>query len=203
LFDRGIQKRDTYDWINGHPGHYFVTRHTGQSYKVDKVNSRVKGRKAGELVLISDEVIHFETKKKKYETKYRLVKAVSREKKTEYRFLTNVFTMNAVEICDLYKQRWEIETFFKFIKQQMNFAHLLSRSENGVRAMMYMTMIASILISIYKKINAIKGWEVAKLYFVQEVEIYILKTFFDEIAHLLGYSKTGYSSPNSRSPTNF
>lgn len=196
LFDRGIQKRDTYDEINRTPNRHFITRLSTQHYKVDKINSRIKGRKAGKLTLISDEVIHFETKTEKRETEYRLIKAVNPETKTEYRFLTNILFLNAVEICALYKQRWEIETFFKFIKQQMSFSHLLSRSENGVKTTMYMTMIASILIAIYKKVNKITGWTISKIYFMQELEIYIIKTFFEELAPVFGYSKTGLSEAN-------
>lgn len=53
---------------------------------------------------------------------------------------------------------------------QLNFRHLLSRSENGIKVVMYFTMIAAILLTLYKKLNAIVGWTVAKIMFMDELE---------------------------------
>lgn len=78
-------------------------------------------------------------------------------------------------ITTWYKQRWEIETFFKFIKQHLNAKHLVSRDENGIKVMVYMTMILAILIIAYKKINRLKGFKIAKLKFELELENDIIK----------------------------
>jgi hypothetical protein len=189
LFDRGIQSRDTMDEIHEQKETFFVTRHSSQSYKVDKIHSKVKGRKAGELILQSDEEIHFESTKEKRDKTYRLVTAIHPETKKEYQFLTDILFLNAGEICDLYKQRWEIETFFKFIKQQLNFSHFVSRSLNGIAIMMYMTLIAAILIAIYKKINKVETWGSAKHWFIQELEANVLEIFFPFFAPRWGYVK--------------
>lgn len=66
--------------------------------------------------------------------------------------------------------------FFKFIKQHLNVKHLVSRDENGLKVMIYMTMILAILIIAYKKINNIKGFKIAKLKFELELENDIIKT---------------------------
>jgi IS4 transposase len=79
-------------------------------------------------------------------------------------------------IAELYKQRWEIESFFKFIKQHLGVKHLVSRDENGIKVMIYMTMIVSVLILAYKKINKIKGFKIARLRFEIELENEIIKT---------------------------
>jgi len=97
------------------------------------------------------------------------------------KFLTNVLFLSAVEIAELYKSRWEIETFFKFIKQEMNFSHLLSRSENGIKVIMYLTMIAAILLTLYKKMNRIVGWAVAKILFMDELDKDMEKDWQDEM----------------------
>ena len=76
---------------------------------------------------------------------------------TQKTVITNVKFLTACEVADLYKSRWEIETFFKFIKQELNFKHLLSRTENGIKVVMYLTMIAAILLTLYKKVNNIIG----------------------------------------------
>mgnify|MGYP000198951307 FL=1 len=55
------------------------------------------------------------------------------------RLITINADYSATEIAELYKRRWEIEVFFKFIKQHLDFSHLLSRNENGMKVEMYMT----------------------------------------------------------------
>lgn len=193
IFDRGVQKRDTFRWIDEALKSFFITRLSSQHFKVDKVFKQIKGRKAGQLILISDEIIHFANSKDKdkSETKkqYRLVTAFNPKTKEEYQFLTNIYFLNAVEICQLYKSRWEIETFFKFIKQNLSFSHLLSRTRNGIEIQMYMTMIAAILIAIYKKINKVEGWIIAKMRMMQELELNIIEIFFEDILPMFPNSK--------------
>ena len=90
-------------------------------------------------------------------------------------FLTNLQELTAAEVTEVYKKRWEIEVFFKFLKQEMSFSHLVSRTENGIKVMLYMTMIAAMLVLIYQKTNEIKGYKLAKLQFVNELEFSLIK----------------------------
>ena len=76
--------------------------------------------------------------------------------------------------CVCHAPRQEIEVFFKFIKQHLNFSHLLNRSENGIKIVMYITMIVSILLEHYKTINNIKGYKIAKKKFAQDLETDII-----------------------------
>jgi Transposase DDE domain len=63
------------------------------------------------------------------------------------------------EVAELYRSRWEIEVFFKFLKQHLGYAHLTSRSENGIRVMIYMCMIAALLMIWYRNYTGIdRGW---------------------------------------------
>ena len=55
--------------------------------------------------------------------------------------------------------------------------------------MMYMTMIAAILVAIYKKINKIESWTIAKMRFFQEMEMNIIETFFEELVSMFINSK--------------
>ncbi len=65
--------------------------------------------------------------------------------------------------------------FFKFIKQHLHFKHFLNYSENGIKVIMYMTMIVAILILIYKKTNEIKSYKIAKYEFTEELNMEIIK----------------------------
>lgn len=62
------------------------------------------------------------------------------------RLLTNDLDAEAEEIAELYKERWQIELFFKWIKQNMEIRHFLGRSENAVRIQIYVALIAYLLL---------------------------------------------------------
>ncbi len=91
-------------------------------------------------------------------------------------FITNLMDEDAYVIAEWYKQRWEIEVFFKFIKQHLHASHLVSRTENGMKVMIYMTMITAVLLLAYKKINRMKGYKIMKLKFETELETDIIRT---------------------------
>ncbi|WP_269777908.1 transposase [Ursidibacter maritimus] len=90
-------------------------------------------------------------------------------------FLTNNKTYRALEIAELYKKRWEIEVFFNFLKQNLNFSHLLSHHYNGMQVEMYMALISAILILVYKKENNLSGYKITKLKMALELESLLIK----------------------------
>lgn len=100
-------------------------------------------------------------REEKVETCFRLVVIKNEKKDKEFWFLTNEFELSAKEIADYYRKRWDIEVFFRFLKQELNLSHLVSMNKNGIEVMIYMTMIASMLLLIYKKVNDL-GYKTAK-----------------------------------------
>ena len=62
------------------------------------------------------------------------------------RIVTNDLDAPAAEIADLYKQRWQIELFFKWIKQNLKIRHFLGVSENAVRIQIFVALIAYLLL---------------------------------------------------------
>src|SRR5262249_25521256 len=74
------------------------------------------------------------------------------------------------EVLELYRRRWEIETFFKFLKQHLSYAHLVSRNENGIRVMIWMTLITALLLIWYKAQSGIdRGWRSVKFWLAEDV----------------------------------
>lgn len=73
----------------------------------------------------------------------------------EMLLITNCMDLSASEIAGIYRRRWDIEVFFRFIKQELNFSHFLSLNENGIQIILYMTMITAMLVMIYKRKNEI------------------------------------------------
>lgn len=103
--------------------------------------------------------IHY--REEKVETDFRLVVIKKEKENKEFWFLTNEFELSAKEIADYYRKRWDIEVFFRFLKQELNLSHLVSMNKNGIEVMIYMTMIAAMLLLIYKKVNDL-GFKTAK-----------------------------------------
>src|SRR5437868_3606855 len=64
------------------------------------------------------------------------------------RIFTNDLTASAQEISDLYKRRWEIELFFRWIKQTLKIGHFLGTSENAVRTQIAVALIAFLLLRL-------------------------------------------------------
>ncbi|WP_317040116.1 transposase [Pedobacter rhizosphaerae] len=89
--------------------------------------------------------------------------------------MTNILDLSAIDITLLYKSRWDIEIFFKFLKQELNFSHLINRSENGIMVVLYTTMIAATLLLTYKEINGLKGYKIMKQHFLNELEKLLMK----------------------------
>lgn len=103
--------------------------------------------------------IHY--REEKVETYFRLLVIKNEKTGKEFWFITNEFELSAREISDYYRKRWDIEVFFRFMKQELNLSHLVSLNKNGIEVMVYMTMIVSMLLLIYKKVNNL-GYKTAK-----------------------------------------
>jgi DDE family transposase len=74
------------------------------------------------------------------------------------------------EVTELYRRRWEIETFFKFLKGHLSYAHLTSRNENGIRVMIWLALSTAVLLFWYKQVTGIdRGWRSVKFWFAEDV----------------------------------
>ena len=87
-------------------------------------------------------------------------------------FVTNIPAKQipAEEIAEIYKERWQIEVFFKFLKQELHFSHLVNRTENGMKSVLYLTMTYALMILAYKKINGLDGYKYVKMPFMLEAQ---------------------------------
>lgn len=88
---------------------------------------------------------------KDYPEKIRKVKFIDADKKKILIFLTNNFDLKAQEIALLYKQRWQVELFFKWIKQHLKVKTFWGTTENAVRIQINIAIITYCLVSIVSK----------------------------------------------------
>ena len=176
IFDRGITSRATYDELTDRNAR-FISRLGKQNKKEEhKPNALLEPLPTQTLTLLSDSWVYlFAMGGKRTKHPVRLIRAISKKDGGELLFVTNITDLPADVITELYKRRWDIEVFFKFLKGELNFSHLMSRSENGIRVMLYATLIASVLLLVYKKTNKLKGYKIMKHKFLNELEIVLVK----------------------------
>ena len=66
-------------------------------------------------------------------------------------FLTNHFAIPALSVCALYKSRWQVELFFKWIKQHLRIKRFFGTSENAVKSQIWIAVAVYVLVAIIKK----------------------------------------------------
>jgi hypothetical protein len=73
------------------------------------------------------------------------------ETKTRFKFLTNNFTLPALTIAQIYKSRWQVELFFKWIKQHLRIKAFFGTSENAVKTQIWIAVSVYVLVAIVRK----------------------------------------------------
>ena len=166
VIDRGLQSTRTMKNFSGNHISFIARAKENRKY-VELESLLDNNQDLGELTLIKDSKVNLYTGKainnKKgnihyrhelVDTPFRLIIAKTKtEEPKEFWFITNEFNLSAKEITQAYRRRWDIEVFFRFIKQELNVSHLVSLNKNGIQVMLYMTLIVAMLILIYKKAN--------------------------------------------------
>jgi transposase len=103
--------------------------------------------------LRSDQTIHLRSTKaqRDYPEALRRISYVDVNSQRRYVFLTNNFTLAAITIAKLYKCRWQVELFFKWIKQHLRIKAFYGTSENAVKTQLWIAIGIYVLVSIVKK----------------------------------------------------
>lgn len=128
---------------------YFVVR-AKSNIKFKRMYSKKVDKTTGIKYDQIGKIIGFYSSKD-YPEKIRKVKYYDSETKKTLVFLTNNFKLSANDIALLYKQRWQVELFFKWIKQHLKVKTFWGRSENAVRVQINVAIITYCLVSIVAK----------------------------------------------------
>jgi hypothetical protein len=130
-------------------GAFFVTR-AKSNLHAHRVYSAPADRGAG---LICDQTISLDgpQTRRDYPEHLRRIRFRDPETGKTLIFLTNQRTLPALTICALYKSRWQVELFFKWIKQHLRIKRFLGTSENAVKTQIWCAVSTYVLIAIVKK----------------------------------------------------
>jgi IS4 transposase len=137
----------------------FVTR-----MKENSLYQVIETRTAGGRGVIRDEVITIRTKHDQVDenpVRLRRIEFTDTEDK-EYVFLTNRLDLAATTIAEIYRQRWQIELFFKAIKQNLKIKTFVGTSENALHIQIWTALIA-ILMLRFLQLSSTWGWSLSNL----------------------------------------
>jgi IS4 transposase len=159
VFDKGYCDYNWWQQID-RVGAYFVTRFKRNAAIRTERQQAIPGDAAG--TVLEDCIVRFKYKNQSggrrntYQNDLRRVTIVRPDKPTPLVLATNDLTSSALEIAQRYKERWDIELFFKWIKQHLKIKSFLGRSENAVRIQLLTALISYLLVAIYKKTHGLK-----------------------------------------------
>jgi hypothetical protein len=128
---------------------FFVTR-AKRNVRFRYLDSRPVDRRTG---VYSDQTIRLSGfySKRGYPERLRRIRFFDAEKRKWLVFLTNNFTLPALQIAQLYKCRWQVELFFKWLKQHLRIKAFYGTSENAVKTQIWTAIAVYVLVAIVKK----------------------------------------------------
>jgi transposase len=161
VFDRGVQRRNAYIELDEQELNFVTRIRKNSRYQSIDTLTTPANLQVGNLMVVSDEWVYlYGGNNKRIDTPLRLLTTKNPYGQTLL-FVSNMKEIPAEDMIMIYKKRWDIEVFFRFIKQELNFSHFISTNINGIKIILYMTLILSMLILIYKKYNN-TGYKTAK-----------------------------------------
>jgi hypothetical protein len=152
-FDKGYYDLRWYKHIDNSKA-YFVTR---LKINADIVITGQHKEPNPDKGIVSDEVIEFcsNESRKKYPGKLRMIRFFDKKTSKVYCFITNNFSLTASTIAEIYHQRWEIEIFFKWIKQNLKIKSFLGTSQNAVLTQIWIALIYYLIVSYLKFLSKV------------------------------------------------
>jgi transposase len=127
--------------------------------------------------------------KKAYPEKLRRIRYFDVEKNKRLVFLTNNFVLPALTIAELYRCRWQVELFFKWIKQHLRIKSFYGTSENALKTQIWIAISVYVLVAIVKKrLNLDRS-----LYTILQI---LSVTLFEKTPILQALSQTDYTKPD-------
>lgn len=180
VFDRGLRSRQTLCGLTDAKTQ-FVTRHNDNTrYQLVRQHAEVTPHAINGLRFILDSIVYlYSDGHKLVREEFRLIEAEVQKDGKKLLFLTNILFLDASHIAEIYRKRWDIEVFFRFLKQEMNLTHFVCNDLNAIQVMIYCTLITAMLILVYKKLNNIQSYKIAKIRFFKELQAAVTLELID------------------------
>lgn len=150
VFDRAYNNADFWNTID-RAGAVFVTRpKTTLAFDV------IAGRLHPDSLIVADETIRLARNPgEKYQKPLRRVEVMDDENGRTIAFITNDFQRSPEDVASLYRRRWQIETFFKWLKQNLKIRRFLAKNPKAIRLQIITALIAYVLLKLLHKAQRI------------------------------------------------
>lgn len=173
IMDRGFLHFGWFHQLNEN-GVYFVTR-----IKRDTRYEVVQRRSVSGERIISDEVVRMTSRRsrKRYPKVLRLI-TLETEDGQHLEFLTNHMKLSAATIAEIYKDRWQIEVFFKLIKQNLRIKSFVGSSANAVWTQIWAAMIAMLVVK-FLQLKSKAEWSFSNLMYFLRMNLLVYRDLWD------------------------
>lgn len=174
LFDRGYIDFSWFHQLTT-SGVWFITRvRADMQYEV--LQSQCIPQAGG---VIADEVIRIQGRRrsKRYPAALRVV-TIEKPDGERLQFLTNNMTLAATTVATAYQDRWEIESFFKVLKQNLRIKSFLSTSPNSVWTQIWTAVIAMLLVR-YLQMKSRFNWSFSNLLYFLRMNLFVYRDLWD------------------------
>lgn len=159
VFDKGYCDYNWWHRIDT-AGAWFVTRFKKNAGFHVEQERAISEAAAG--IVLQDQVVRFKYKYQggnrinHYDKPLRCITIVRHDKPTPLVLATNDLSSDALVIAQRYRERWDIELFFKWIKQHLKVKKFFGRTENAVRIQLLTALISYLLVALYKQTHGLK-----------------------------------------------
>jgi hypothetical protein len=169
VFDRGYTD---YRWFASltAQGVYFVTRQRWNSYY--KVEKELPVGEGGNI--LSDQLVMLGHRRYRTGVAARRVVVRDPESGKEFEFLTNKLDFAASTIAKIYRDRWQIETFFKALKQSLRVKTFVGTSANALKTQIWTALIAMLILK-YLKLKSTFGWSLSNLVALLRQQLFVYR----------------------------
>ena len=177
VFDRGYNAFKELYKIHLHES-FFVVRAKNPQFKCIRWRRRLPKNVLTDSVIELTDIIT----RQKYPERLRLVKYRDESQDREFVFLTNAFHLTSLEIAELYKNRWQVELFFKWLKQHLKIKKFWDTTENAVRIQISTAIISYCLVAIVQHDMQLKRstYEVLQILSISLTDKTCLKELFEK-----------------------
>jgi len=193
IFDRGYNDFKELYRIHCMESFFVVRAKSNLQYKCIKWKRRLpKGIQTDAEIELA-----FYDSQKRYPEHMRLVRFYDEEQDREFMFLSNAFELTSLQVADLYRNRWQIELFFKWLKQHLKIKRFWGTTENAVRIQIYSAICAYCLVAIIQHDMHLKRstYEVLQILSMSLTDTTPLKDLFNKTIFKNDKERFGFNEP--------
>lgn len=178
IFDRAYNKFKMLFRIHQIEAYFVIRAKSNLQYRIVKWKRRLPKN------ILSDAIIELTGfySKQHYPETLRLIRYWDEEQNREFAFLTNAIHITSLQVADLYKNRWQIELFFKWLKQHLKIKKFWGTTENAVRIQIYAAICTYCLVSIVQNDMQLKRsmYEILQILSISLTDKTPLRDLFDK-----------------------